>query len=273
MDVCQNFKTFGSKCCDCVKARTTPTLYRNLSNLFSMLSLCQLLLGPCYIYLWYQVAQQGNNYYLQQYDNSWPKNSKDYVFVTSLALALVFQFSSVCITQVFHGCKRKRLMTLISIVFQFLAAVFLLTGMAIWSHFRQDFQQDSDIFVRAFYLKKPGYLYNMGWTSFVMMLLGAFCSLKSSAFHDQITRVFDTRPGTGATGVTETGVAETSGPANKHRLPNHNSLRPNSGDVSRPNSGFTRSVSSMSRPKTAKSIFFDMASVLTEEDVGSDFSQ
>ena len=65
MDLCQNFKTFGSKCCSCVKARTTPTLYRNFSNLCSLLSLCQLLLGPCYIYLWYQVAQQGNNYYLQ----------------------------------------------------------------------------------------------------------------------------------------------------------------------------------------------------------------
>ena len=126
--------------------------------------------------------------------------------------------------------------------------------------------QESDIFVRAFYLKKPGYLYNMGWISFGMMLLGIVCSFKSSAFHDQITRVFDTRPGTGVTGVTET-----VGPVSKHHLPS--SLRPNSGDVSRPNSGFTRSVSSMSRPKTAKSIFFDMASVLTEEDVGSDFSQ
>ena len=230
----------------------SSTTLKNCSKIASLLALSLLLIGPCYIYLWYKIAQLGHNFYLDHYENSWPKNSKDYGFVASLALALFFQFAAVSTKQI-TGCYRNKLKTVISMFVEILAAIFLFTAMIIWSHFRTEFQQNNDIFVRAFYLKKPGYLYNMGWVSFVLMLLSAILSFIGQQKQDEnSSRVFDTRPGTGVT--IEPSISETQ---------------------NRPHSGFTRSTSSLSRPKTAKSIFFDMASVLAEEedDVGSEFSQ
>ena len=84
------------------------------------------------LYLWYKVAQLGRNVHLENFDDTWPKTSKDRGFVACIATALFASFSSNFVGGV-SGFARKKLRNFLAIFIQLVSAVFLVTGMSVWT--------------------------------------------------------------------------------------------------------------------------------------------